>query len=428
MRVVTLAAGTAGDVRPVIALAAGLRAAGHEVTLATHPEYRDRIESLGLGYYPIPGDFRRILTSAEGLRWLREGRGLRPRRVARVIRDVFGAQMPSVLRSLRYACGGAEAVVTTPLLRGAAWVAEAARIPCALAVVMGPWARTARAPHPLAPTWLRRVPGASRASQLVLERATYWDPFADELAAFRESLGLGPISPAEAGRRSLGLPRVLALGRAVAPALDDLGPDALVTGFWVDDGGLGWSPSPELSAFVAAGAPPIAVGFSTGASVDADAAAMAAVAAARARGRRIVVLRGAAELTPVPGDDVLVTDRVPHSWLLPRCAAVVHHGGAGTTSAAFRAGVPQVVLPQGNDQPYWASRVAALGCGPPPIAPARANGPRLARALAIALSVETGRRGRATARALAGEDGVGEGARFLSARLAGEAPREAVCA
>ncbi|MGI8767597.1 MAG: glycosyltransferase, partial [Propionibacteriaceae bacterium] len=71
--------------------------------------------------------------------------------------------------------------------------------------------------------------------------------------------------------------------------------------------------------------------------------------------------------TPV-SDDVIVIEPVPHEWLFPRMRAVVHHGGAGTTAAAFRAGIPQGIIPHIADRPYWGRRVHALGVGPEAVA------------------------------------------------------------
>jgi len=95
-------------------------------------------------------------------------------------------------------------------------------------------------------------------------------------------------------------------------------------------------------------------------------------------------------------DDVFVLDAAPHDWLFPRMAAVVHHGGAGTTGAGMRAGVPTVICPFFGDQPFWGRRVAALGIGPEPIAQKRLTVERLAAALR-SVTEDAGMRDRAAA-------------------------------
>ncbi|WP_324248595.1 glycosyltransferase [Actinomarinicola tropica] len=151
----------------------------------------------------------------------------------------------------------------------------------------------------------------------------------------------------------------LAADPVLAPWSD---PETVVhtTGAWLRQG----TPSPlppELDAFLDAGPPPVYVGFGSMAGAAED--GRAALDAARDLGRRAVVDRGWAGLAPAPADDLLVVDDVDHRALLPRVAVAVHHGGAGTTTAAALAGVPQVLVPQQYDQYHWARRVSELGIG-----------------------------------------------------------------
>jgi vancomycin aglycone glucosyltransferase len=180
-------------------------------------------------------------------------------------------------------------------------------------------------------------------------------------------------APLNAHREALGLPPVDNVRDhvftdhpwlAADPTLDpwpgspDL--DVVQTGAWILPDAR---PLPaDLEAFLEAGAPPVYVSFG---SVRApEDAAVVAIEAIRAQGRRVVVSRGWADLAPIDdGDDCFVVGEVNHQALFERVAAVVHHGGAGTTTTATRAGAPQVVVPQIADQPYWAGRVAALGIG-----------------------------------------------------------------
>jgi len=118
------------------------------------------------------------------------------------------------------------------------------------------------------------------------------------------------------------------------------------------------------------------------ASDDPEAVTALVLGAVRSAGVRAVLLAGWGGLTSLRQEsDVLCADALPHDWLFPRVKAVVHHGGAGTTGAALRAGVPAIVVPFTMDQPLWGSRVAALGAGPEPIPRARLRQDRLANAL-----------------------------------------------
>lgn len=157
---------------------------------------------------------------------------------------------------------------------------------------------------------------------------------------------------------------------------------------------------PELIAYIEAGEPPIYVGFGSMVAQSARDAALAAIEAIRAQGRRTVMLRGWADLD-AGGDqgDCFVTGDVNQQALFPRMAAVIHHGGAGTTTAATRAGVPQVIVPQIVDQPYWAGRVAELGIGAA-LDGAAPSVRSLSVAIAAALAPETRARAAALARTI----------------------------
>jgi UDP:flavonoid glycosyltransferase YjiC (YdhE family) len=114
-------------------------------------------------------------------------------------------------------------------------------------------------------------------------------------------------------------------------------------------------------------------------------------------------------------DEVFVTEAVPHDWLFPRMAAVVHHGGAGTTGAGLRAGVPSIITPVSNDQPFWARRVKALGAGPAPILRKRLTADRLAHAICVAVTDESIRKRAAElGETIRAEDGVGNAVRIFN--------------
>jgi vancomycin aglycone glucosyltransferase len=178
----------------------------------------------------------------------------------------------------------------------------------------------------------------------------------------RATLGLealdNPISQILKGRT------ILAADRDLGPLPDDAPKCALSTDAWVLDepGTL----DARVEAFLRQGPAPIYIGFGSMIAPRAPELVAQAVAAVRAVGRRAVIAGGWAALEAHIQEtaDVLIVDNVPHSLIFPKVAAAVHHGGAGTTTAAARAGVPQVLLPHILDQYYWANRVEALGLGP----------------------------------------------------------------
>ncbi len=182
----------------------------------------------------------------------------------------------------------------------------------------------------------------------------------------------------------------------------------LVTGYWFLDESQGWAPPNELVDFLDAGSPPVYVGFGSMGSKNAEQTADLVLEALRRTGLRGVMSSGWGGLgaSDLP-DDVLMVGSVPHSWLFARMAAVVHHGGAGTTAAGFRAGVPSVITPVMGDQPFWARRARDLGVAPAPVMRRDLSADALAQALERVTSDEQMRARAAELGArIRGEDGV----------------------
>ena len=152
---------------------------------------------------------------------------------------------------------------------------------------------------------------------------------------------------------------------AVVPRPADWPPNVHVTGYWWPARTPGWRPPDLLVDFLGAGPPPVFVGFGSMTGSHERLNDVVAAAVERA-GVRAVVQSGWAELETA-GDDILLVGDVPHDWLFPRTAAVVHHAGAGTTAAGLRAGVPAVPVPFLVDQPFWADRLHRLGVSPQPL-------------------------------------------------------------
>jgi sterol 3beta-glucosyltransferase len=205
---------------------------------------------------------------------------------------------------------------------------------------------------------------------------------------------------------------LLGWSRHVLPENPDREAWMRTTGYWFLDVERDWRSPEELRAFLEAGEPPVALGLGSMGGIQSARigriVALTALALKRA-GTRGVLLDSSGDSTGLPDSMVKLAGEVPYGWLFRRVAVAVHHGGAGTTAEALRAGVPSVVIPLGPDQAFWGWRVAALGAGPEPIPPRRLTAERLAWAIQRATTdVEMRRRCKELGERISAEDGVGK--------------------
>jgi sterol 3beta-glucosyltransferase len=234
----------------------------------------------------------------------------------------------------------------------------------------------------------------------------------------REALGLPPArGPLVVRGRPV--PMLYAYSEAVVPRPADWDAHTVVTGYWFLDAPAGWQPPAALREFLAAGPPPVYVGFGSMFMAGGAETTRLVLQALALSGQRGVVATGWGGLTAETApSDVFFLEAAPHDWLFPQVAAVVHHGGAGTTGAGLRAGRPTLICPLVGDQPFWGRRVAALGVGPAPLPLFKLTAERLADAITRA-TTEAGMRQRAAALGehLRREDGVGRAVTFINAHL-----------
>jgi UDP:flavonoid glycosyltransferase YjiC (YdhE family) len=384
VRITILTFGSRGDVQPYVALGAGLAAAGHRVRIATHAPYRELAADLGLEFQVIDGDPAAILASELGEGWLRAGGN-----PVAFVRGLLGAIEPfmhSAAAQSWQACRDADVIVVSMLgLYAGRHVAERMAVPLVLAPYL-PVTQTGAFPSPIMCAAPGLGPLANRLTYAV-SRQLMWLPARPALNRVRRDVfGLPPLSLGgmAAELRAHRWPVLYGYSRHVVPRPPEWRDGVHVTGYWFVDRPAGWRPPPRLTAFLESGPPPVYVGF--GSMHVHDPATTAGVVRALAlAGRRGLMLTAPGETGELPlPDGVLAIEPCPHDWLLPRVAAAVHHGGAGTTAAGLRAGVPSVVIPFFADQPFWGWRVAALGAGPPPIPRRRLTAERLASAIRTA--------------------------------------------
>jgi sterol 3beta-glucosyltransferase len=207
-----------------------------------------------------------------------------------------------------------------------------------------------------------------------------------------------------------------AYSESVLPRPSDWPEHVQVTGYWTREPTRAFVPPADVQAFLDRGEPPVYVGFGSMKSSDPQRLRATVGAALAAVGMRAIVQPGfgGLDLSGIDGDRVLVTGDVAHAWLLPRMAAAIHHGGAGTTGAALTAGLPSVIVPHAFDQRFWGGRIAALGCGPEPIDHRNLSSEVLAMSLRAALAPAGPRAAAARlGERLRSEDGTGRAAELL---------------
>ncbi|MFT3765223.1 MAG: glycosyltransferase [Minicystis sp.] len=403
MHALLVAVGTRGDVQPALALALELRELGHAVRLCTSPNFVDWAKSLGLEAVPMGVEMRMPA----------KGAGTTPRLTPeelRRLRDSMPDLIADQFKTIRAAADGCDVIVGANAHQYAApSIAQHAGIGCVTAV----YAPVALPSPDLAPPPSPGQGAGTAAPASIEERwrsaAGAWNERAlDRINENRAQLGMDPIR--DVLDYVLTDHTWLAADAYLAPVPMTPGRRIFQTGTWVlaDRRPL----PPDLEAFLERGEPPIFVGF--GSMPAAGDVSPVLIGAARAAGRRIIVSRGWADLDLVDdGPDCAAVGDVSHDALFPRVAAVVHHGGAGTTAAAARAGVPQVITPMFSDQFYWSSRIVELGIGTT-TPHASMSEESLTGALREALAPSVADRARTVARQV-GWDGAKIAARQLEA-------------
>jgi UDP:flavonoid glycosyltransferase YjiC (YdhE family) len=378
MNVLLLTHGTAGDVHPFMAISLEMRRRGHDVTLMANPYFRRLVESHGIDFVPIGSEAEHIRTYERPDFW-RPFEGTRT--LGRHMAELLGPQYDAI--EARHV-PGETLLVASGAVFAARCAHDALRIPLAT-IILQPAVVPSAYETPIVagfPSGLSRLPRFLKAPGIRAMEA-----FGDrlfrvkELNAFRSDRGLPPVRRVI---RDWWLSPQLAVCLFpdwFAPRQPDWPDQIRHTGFPMADLKKEQQTLPaDVATFLDGGDPPIV--FTPGsAMMHGQAFVSALVEACRALGRRGMLLspHGADWLGP-PTDQFAHFDYVPFSLVLPRAAALVHHGGVGTLAQALRAGIPHLVMPMLVDQPDNAARLRRLGVGDW-IKPSRFRGPAVARAL-----------------------------------------------
>jgi UDP:flavonoid glycosyltransferase YjiC (YdhE family) len=379
MRVTILAFGTRGDIQPFVALGGALQATGHAVRIVTHASFYDFVTRYGLDCTTIDIDFRKAWQSQEKA-------GVNLFAVYRMVRD----DTMQALLTMWEASQDAEALIFNYMGRiPGKHIAEKLGVPTFLGPI-----------HPHQMDFFYRARMFNDVGEPVFNLKEVIQDNLVELIYMslfnrwrKNTLGL-PTAPLLGNDRwfqKQQIPVLCSWSPSVYPKRPEW-PDWFdVTGYWFLPYAQDWQPPQELVDFLAAGPPPVYIGFSSVTHLEREDMTTLIVQALAQSGQRGIITSGWSALgqeSNLP-DTIYATQAIPHDWLFSQVSVAVHHGGVGTTGAALRAGIPSVIIPFVVDEPFWAWQVNQLGAGTPGIPPKQLTAERLAAALDTAANDKT---------------------------------------
>ncbi|MBN2549303.1 MAG: glycosyltransferase family 1 protein [Anaerolineales bacterium] len=403
MQITILTYGTRGDVEPFIGLAQGLIQSGYSVRLAAPERYRALANQPEIEIIGLEGDPDQLASSM-----VRQAGASWPRMVQVVSQHILPIAV-RVLQQVREACQGTDAIVHSFLMTDAGHqMAVEFGIPEFSAQFFPIYSPTNEFPSvvfpdlPLGPVYRRLTHDLTTATFRYGSRMLYsW--------LCRSYPGLPRLSRwAFSKEERYKTPLLYAFSRHVIPQPQDWPASSIITGYWFTNSSHSWAPPQELVSFLQRDPPPVYLSFGSMLPDPEDRFLELFAQVLAEIGRSgICSVKGIPPEQPVLQGSLLMTGSLPHDWLFPQVGLAVHHGGAGTTAAVLRAGIPGIVVPFTADQAFWGRRVEALGVSPGPIPWRKLTRARLLAAMQAALSNPVMRqRAHDLGEALHQEDGI----------------------
>lgn len=363
MQISILTYGSRGDVQPFLALALGLKNAGNQVVLAAPHRFSDFIESYGIACEPLAGD-------PDELSLLLNQAGDNPFRMVQSMQKHVVGIAPDVVRGVRRALVGTDMIIHSfAFTTGAHSYARELGIPDVSIQMFPVFAPTREFPaigvngsksgwHNYFTHWL------STNIFWHVGNAGYFQLRKKAPQDFPSKL-FWPFKPSNTRTQT---PLIFAISPQILPMPKEWNlPYIHQPGyFFLKE--ENYNPPPELVNFLKSGKAPLCVTFGSMVNPDVQRVTKSIMEAANHLGERIIILTGWGGWKPeIHNENTFFIESVHHSWLFPQCKLVIHHGGAGTTAAGIKAGVPAIIIPHTADQPFWGRRIADIGVGPRPI-------------------------------------------------------------
>jgi len=401
MKITILTYGTQGDVEPFVALAKGLLHAGHSVCLVA-PKYFDYLVDYNkIDFVGLPGEPQRLVQD------LVDGAGKSRWRMISTMSKFVVPLAARIGELARNACKDADVIIHSFLLTSVGYeMAREKGIPDISAQLFPVFSSTVEFPAPTFPDF--SLGGFYRRLTHEFVTQTFWQ--GSRLLYRRARRNYPDLPPLTSwpfdSRNGWQTPILYAFSSHVVPRPGDWRDEVYITGYWFSGDHREWIPDKKLLNFINTGPKPISIVF--GSTVTRNLRGiyekvLEALSLSKQRG----IIAGIKHNLNVSSPSVFQTDYVPYDWLFKRSAAVIHHGGAGTTGKGLMAGVPNIVLPFTSDQPFWGRRIYALGAGPKPIPIKKLSAKGLAQAIISAMKDEDMRkRAKVVSEGIRREDGV----------------------
>ncbi len=359
MKILISTLGSRGDTQPYLALAVGLKEAGHQVTLTAPLSFIEWIQSYGVNTHPVRFNPQEVMQSITQTR--------NPLQAMLSMRKVMKTGLTEALEDCWQAAQETDFLIQTGTGSNALEIAAKRGIPVAFAYLM-PMTPTRAYPMFMLPFRFSLGKGYNYFTHTLIRRILWSVMGGPAINEWRAHLGLThwrSESEMHNYAHSLGTPSLYGYSPSLLPRPSDWDDDQHITGYWFLEAQPGWQPPEDLARFLLNGPPPVYVGFGSMSHENPERQTRLALRALDLSGQRGVLSTGWGGMKSISAQsNVFFTDNVPHSWLFPRMGAVVHHGGAGTTAAGLRAGVPNIITPFGGDQHSWADLVVKSGVGP----------------------------------------------------------------
>ena len=405
MLITILTGPTRGDVQLYIALGMELKKSGYDVRIVAFENYEAFVKSFGLDFYPIKHDISAIATG-DSVNHARSADN--PLKVILSF-NKLKSLVYEVQEETFNACDGSDAIIYHPGSAIAYFIARHFNIKSILAT-----------PFPMTPTRdypaliFYNFPRFGKAFNLMTHKIfekILWSSGGAIKQFWKAKFGSLPDDFNCPFRKQYTRtsPTLVAVSNFVFPKPSDWPEHVYNTGYWFLDSLDDWKPSDELIDFIDSGSAPVYVGFgSLGDPATAAQATELVVSALKRSGQRGILATGwqGMSKTDNAGNDIFILESASHSWLFPKMAAVIHHGGAGTTAAGLRAGVPGIAIPHSNDQFAWGRRIYELGVGPKPIPRKKLTTENLSDAINFALKQDIKDAAKALGLKIQDENGV----------------------